>query len=57
MTAATQTAVDTQNVVDTESLVATPKETSDIWWRRLGLVLIVGSAALTYGGLYLAFFH
>jgi hypothetical protein len=38
-----------------ETAVAAPKETSNVWWRRLGLLLIVGSAVLTYGGLYLAF--
>jgi len=52
MNAATHTATATHTH---NTAVAAPKETSTVWWRRLGLLLIVASAAITYGGLYLAF--
>lgn len=50
MNAATHTAAHSH----TTAAVATPEVTSTPGYRRLGLLLIVLSAVVTYGGLYLA---
>lgn len=44
----------TQATADTiASDVAVPAESSNVWWRRLGVLLCIGSAVVVYGGLYL----
>lgn len=51
----TISAISTVSTDDT--LAATPKAASEKTYPGLGLLLIVVSAAVTYGGLYLALRH